>query len=304
MLLIVKNATIKRSGSDLIITWDNSTKQVSTLDLEIVVIVGGNVNLSSDVINFLSSLNIPVLIHGKKVDTILVTPFINTISEIRKKFYTLDEGSQLLLAKRFIEGKIRGMINVAKYFSYIDKLEINTEIEVKLKAKDKKSLILEEAELSKQTWEELKKFIPNFQGRKPRGDDPINRAIDYAYSLIYSLSAHAIIAAGLDPYAGLLHVNQPGKLSLVYDFSEMFKPVAIHTVIAVARRSKLSLDREGYLNKDGLELVTKHLYSIIYKRRGKRRTIRGEFYKKANDLKKFVLEAVDFQPFIYKPQAT
>ena len=298
MILIVKNATIKKSGSDLIISWDNSNKQVSTLDLEMVVMVGNNVNISSEVINFLSSLNIPILIHGKKVDTVLVTPFINTIAEIRRKFYTLDEGSQILLAKRFIEGKIRGMINVAKYFSYIDKLQVN-EIDVRIRAKDKKSLILEEAELSKEAWEELKKFMPSFQGRKPRGEDPINRAIDYAYSIIYSLSTHALIAAGLDPYSGLLHVNQPGRPSLVYDFSEMFKPVAIHTVIAVSRRSKLSLDSEGYLKKEGLELITKHLYSILYKR--KRRTIRGEFYRKANDLKKFILDAVDFQPFIYKP---
>jgi len=49
----------------------------------------------------------------------------------------------------------------------------------------------------------------------------------------------------------------------------------------------------------GLELVTKHLYGILHKRR--RTTIRGEFYRKANDLKKFVLDAVDFQPFVYKP---
>jgi CRISPR-associated protein Cas1 len=298
MLLIVKNATIKKSGSDLIISWDNSSKQVSTLDLEMLIIVGNNVNLSSEVINFLSSLNIPILIHGRKVDTILVTPFINTITEIRRKLYTLDEGSQILLAKRFIEGKIQGMINVARYFSYKDGLQVN-EVEVRISAKDKKSLILEEAKLSKEAWEELKKFVPSFQGRRPRGEDPINRAIDYAYSIIYSLSTHALIAAGLDPYYGLLHVNLPGRPSLVYDFSEMFKPVAIHAVIEVSRMAKLSLDGEGYLKKEGLELITKHLYSILFK--NKRRAIRGEFYRKANDLRKFVLDAVDFQPFIYRP---
>jgi CRISPR-associated protein Cas1 len=42
-LLIVKNATIKKSGSDLIISWDNSSKQVSTLDLEMLIIVDNNV---------------------------------------------------------------------------------------------------------------------------------------------------------------------------------------------------------------------------------------------------------------------
>ena len=251
MLLIVKNAAIRRRGSDLLISWDSSSKQVSTLDLEMVVIVGNNVEMSSEVINFLSSLNIPVLIHGKRADAVLVTPFVNTIAEIRRKLYALDEDSRVLLAKRFIEGKVRGMINVAKYFSYIDKTQVR-EIDVRLSARDRKSLILEEAALSREAWEELKKFLPSFEGRKPRGEDPINRAIDYAYSIIYALSTHALIAAGLDPYYGLLHANQPRRPSLVYDFSEMFKPVAIHAVIAVARRSRLSLDSEGYLNKDGL----------------------------------------------------
>ena len=301
MILIVKNANIRRMGSDLVINWgDNKVRQVSTLDLELLIIVGNNVGLSSEVINFLSSLNIPVLIHGRRTDTILVTPFINTISEIRRRYYALDEDSRLLLARRFIEGKIRGMLNVAKYFSYIDKVAVN-EFEVRLKARDRKSLMLEEAELSKMAWEELRKFMPKeFPGRKPRGDDPINRALDYAYAIIYTLSTHALIASGLDPYAGLLHVDQPGRPSLVYDFSEMFKPVAIHTVIAVSRRSRLSLDSEGYLRKDGLELITKHLYAILHKKRGKR-TVRGEIYGKANDLRKFVVESIDFQPFIYKP---
>ncbi|WP_252900770.1 CRISPR-associated endonuclease Cas1 [Vulcanisaeta sp. JCM 14467] len=167
MILIVKNANIRRKGSDLIINWgDNMVRQVSTLDLELLIIVGNNVSLSSEVINFLSSLNIPILIHGRRTDTILVTPFTNTISEIRRKYYALDEDSRLLLARKFIEGKIRGILNVAKYFSYIDKVVVN-EFEVRLKARDRKSLILEEAELSKMAWEELRKFMPKeFPGRK------------------------------------------------------------------------------------------------------------------------------------------
>ena len=299
MILVIKNASVKRKGSDLVVTWGNVTRVVSTLDLEMVVVVGGNVELTSDVINFLSSLNVPVLIHGKRTDTVLVTPFVNTIAEIRRKFYSLDEGSRLILAKRFIEGKIMGMLNVAKYFSYIDKVEVQ-DFEVRLKGKDPKSLIAEEAELSRKAWEELRKFLPSFQGRKPRGEDPVNRAIDYAYSLIYALSTHALIAAGLDPYAGVLHVEQPGRPSLVYDFSEMFKPVAVHAVFAVARRSVPSLDREGYLKKDDLEVITKHLFELIHKRRGKR-TIRGEIYAKANEVRKYVVDAVDFKPFVYRP---
>jgi len=66
MILIIKNASVKRQGSDLLISWKNSSTQVSSLDLELVIIVGSNVELSSDVINFLAYINVPVLIHSKK----------------------------------------------------------------------------------------------------------------------------------------------------------------------------------------------------------------------------------------------
>jgi len=301
MILIIKNASVKRQRSDLLISWKNSSTQVSSLDLELVIIVGSDVELSSDVINFLAYINVPVLIHSKKTDSVLVTPFINTVSMVRKKYYMLDEGSRILLAKRFIEGKIKGMLNVARYFAHIDGVSVNT-FDFTIETKDSRSLIQEEAELSRKAWEILKNFMPQgFIGRKPRNDDPINRAIDYTYSIIYALCNHAVIASGLDPYAGLLHIDQPGRPSLVYDFSEMFKPVAIHTVMAVSRRGRLGLDKEGYLKGEDTQKLTRHIYQLLHSKAKGRRSVRGEIYGKANEVKNYLLKSVDFKPFVYRP---
>ena len=56
----------------------------------------------------------------------------------------LDEGSRILLAKRFIEGKIKGMLNVARYFAHIDGVSVNT-FDFTIETKDSRSLIQEEA---------------------------------------------------------------------------------------------------------------------------------------------------------------
>ncbi|BCS94307.1 CRISPR-associated endonuclease Cas1 [Metallosphaera javensis (ex Sakai et al. 2022)] len=293
IILIVKNATISRKASDLIITWAGKTTEVSTHELELLIIMGSNVTLSSSVLLFLASIGVPVVINGKIYDSVLVSPFLNTMSEIRAKQYLMSDNDKLYLAKKFIEGKILSMNNLMKYFSYLRKIQVNP---VKIsfdKVSDIDSLRVREAEMSKKAWEELSKFFPNFSGRKPRNNDPINRGIDYAYSIIYGLCTHALIAVGFDPYFGVMHKNMSGRVSFTYDFSEMFKPIGIHAVFAT---KSLSLDSNGYLSKDSALSVTKHLYDIIVKKK-----IKSAIYRKGNELKKFVMENKDFTPFAYKP---
>ncbi|WP_244263100.1 CRISPR-associated endonuclease Cas1 [Saccharolobus islandicus] len=295
---MVKNASVKREGSDLLVKWRDKSVTVSVADLELVIIIGSNVNMSSEVLLFLSSQNVPVAIHGKYSDVVLVSPFMNSMSDVRSKQYCMSEDRKIILAKRFIEGKVRGMFNVAKYFGYLNQIEVKVE-ELDLRGvNDLNSLRLIEAEYGRKAWDELKKFLPReFTGRKPRNEDPINRAIDYAYSIIYSLCTHALIAVGLDPYAGVMHSNFPGRLSFTYDFSEMFKSVAVHVVISSSRRVKLSLDKKGYLSKESAEYITKYLYTILRKKK-----VRSAIYRLAYKVRKFVTDLVDFEPFIYKPK--
>lgn len=159
-------------------------------------------------------------------------------------------------------------------------------------------LRLKEAELSKIAWEELKKYLPkDFSGRKPRNEDPINRSIDYLYSLIYALCTHALISVGLDPFYGFMHTNGPGKYALTYDFSEMFKPFAIHVLLTTIRRgTSITLDKKNYLTSFSLTIFTKNFYEMLLKRK-----IRAIIYLKANELKKSIVEYKAFNPYVYKP---
>ncbi|MCH1772195.1 CRISPR-associated endonuclease Cas1 [Metallosphaera sp. D4-4] len=273
--------------------WGTKSTEISTHELELLIIIGSNVVFSSSVLLFLSSVSVPVIINGKTHDSILVSPFLNTISEIRQKQYLMNDHDKLYLAKKFIEGKILSMNNLMKYLSYLRKIEINP---VKINfdgVSDIDTLRMREAEMSKKAWEEISKFFENFSGRKPRNNDPINRAIDYAYSIVYGLCTHALIAVGFDPYFGVMHKNMAGRVSLTYDFSEMFKPIGIHAVFAT---KNLTLDNKGYLAKDSALTLTKHLYEIIIKKK-----VKIAIYRKANELRKFVTENKDFTPYAYKP---
>ena len=51
----------------------------------------------------------------------------------------------------------------------------------------------------------------------------MNALLNYGYGILYSQVWSALTLAGLEPFAGFLHVDRPGKPSLVLDFIEEFR---------------------------------------------------------------------------------
>lgn len=73
-----------------------------------------------------------------------------------------------------------------------------------------------------------------FEGRKREGDvGPVNAILNYGYGILYSRVWAATLHAGLDPFAGFLHTDRPGKPSLVLDLVEELRaPVVDRAVLA------------------------------------------------------------------------
>lgn|GEM_PF-411504 len=330
MLLVVRGPVkIGKRGSTLVVRSPklDEKKQVSwvseaypLLDLELVVVVGSRASISTGAILMLAEAGAPLVFHSRRVDSVLLAPFAVRVAETRRRLYRLTESLEwrVAIGKSFVEGKLRGLANVARYFTYKE-AERNPEMEKYLeviaeaeearreeieRVKDVEGLRVYEAKWSKKFWELLSPFIPphyEFTGRNPRGSDPINSAISYSYAILYGLCTHALVAAGLDPYAGVLHAERAGRTSLTYDFSEMFKPVAVHAVITASRTADLKVGRDGYLNRDSLNAVTKALYRNLKRKLPTwKHRVRGYIYGKAWELRVNVEKGERFTPFIYK----
>jgi len=329
MILVVKGvAKISKKGSTVVVSvpkrdaegnvvWE--TQSIPLLDLDLLAMVGSRIRLSSGVALMLAEANIPVLIHSKRSNCILTNPFDVRVAEVRKRLYRLSDNIEwrIHIGKVFIEGKLSGFANVIRYLAYkevergedakwvleeIDNINKLREVETS-NIRSIEDLRLYEARWSKRLWELLATFIPNeygFTGRDPKSRDPMNSAISYAYAIIYGLCTHALIASGLDPYVGIIHSERAGRTSLTYDFSEMFKPLAIHAVTVASRVAKLDVDKSGYLTKSSLEIVTRTLYKAL-KRKHKswRYTAKGEVYAKAWELRQNIEKGTTFRPFIY-----
>lgn len=77
--------------------------------------------------------------------------------------------------------------------------------------------------------------------------DPINSLLNYGYGILYSKIWGALLNAGLEPFAGFIHVDRPGKPSLVLDFIEEFRqPIVDRTVIALVNKGS-SVEMEDNL---------------------------------------------------------
>jgi CRISPR-associated endonuclease Cas1 len=99
-------------------------------------------------------------------------------------------------------------------------------------------------------------------GREHRGAvDPVNSALNYGYGMLYNQVQHALLLAGLDPYAGFVHVDRPGKPSLVLDAIEEFRqPIVDRTVFGLLNKGvEIEVDDAGMLTQATRRLLAERV---------------------------------------------
>ena len=115
--------------------------------------------------------------------------------------------------------------------------DIKKEIEVKYKKIDlcREFLFSKEAEITKRYYKSISMLINKkigFNGRTRRPPkDPVNALLSYGYAILTSQIHKAILIAGLEPFAGFLHTDRAGKISLVYDLIEIFRQPVVDRLV-------------------------------------------------------------------------
>jgi CRISPR-associated protein Cas1 len=102
----------------------------------------------------------------------------------------------------------------------------------------------------------------NWQGREGQGaTDLVNSLLNYGYGVLYTRVEQALMLAGLDPFAGFVHTDRPGKPSLVYDLVEEFRqPIVDRTIFALLNlRTGFEQDNDGRLTADTRKLLIRKL---------------------------------------------
>ena len=325
MTILVVEGTAKihrKHGNIMVKDPDENKIEVSTPDLDLVLAVGERIAITTSAILTLASQGIPLVVISGTTNTVasLLEPVTIGTADIRESQYlcVIDEECRVRYAKEIIRSKLRGLNNLLRYEHKYHKNEIRdyqyiresllTQVAKINQVTNIEELRAVEAVGSKYAWNIIAQLIPEkygFTGRKPRAGDVINSSLDFLYAIIYSILHKSLVATGLDPYAGVMHVRKQGRVSLVYDFSEIFKPIAIHVVIQASRNANLKQFRTShYLKPHTIEILTSYLYKRLKReseKQYKRQSIWQLLIREAHKLQKAITTRTPYKPYTYNP---
>jgi CRISPR-associated protein Cas1 len=292
-------AFVSKHSERLIVSkGDEKLIQAPLLHLETVLIASHGVAISSDAVRECAERGIPIHFvsgSGNAYASVYSSGLTGTVLTRRAQLEAFHTVRGLLLPIAFAQGKLGNQANFLKYMSKYRKESAPEVFEILRAAAEKILETVSDLETMKtlpevlsgeratiddwrfeilgmegraaQTyWEALKAALPvelEWQGREGRGArDPINSALNYCYGILYGQIERALVLAGLDPYAGFVHVDRPGKPSLTFDAIEEFRaPIVDRTIFGLANKGvKFEQDERGYLTEGTRKMLAEKFF--------------------------------------------
>ncbi|MBI4497312.1 MAG: CRISPR-associated endonuclease Cas1 [Chloroflexi bacterium] len=298
--------------------------------LEHVLVLSGGVSLSSDVIRECAERGIDItFLSGSGVPYArLISPALTgTVRTRREQLLAYLDGRGVTLCKAFVAGKLANQATLLRYLAKnrrqkdFDRYDQAREAAFRIQDYGRQvqglrsetvdalrqELMTLEAHGAKLYWEAMRELlVPDvgWEGRETRGaTDLVNSLLNYGYGILYSHVERAILLAGLDPYAGYLHVDRAGKPSLVLDLIEEFRQMVVdRTVFGLLNRGATLEVEEGRLTEPTRRLLAERVNERLdgeepYE--GKKHKLRTVLMSQARHLATFVRgEGKPYTPFV------
>lgn len=289
------------------------------------IYVFGEVTVSKKFLEYVSKKEI--LIHffnyyGYYVGTFYPREHLNSGYMILKQAqHYLDEEKRLSLAKEFVYGSSKNILNVIKYYKNRGKdlkhienyiLSLNEHI---VDCKGPGELMGIEGNIRDIYYKsfdiiiENKDFIFEKRTRRPP-KNYLNALISFGNSMVYVLILSEIYKTHLDPRIGYLHTTNFRRFTLNLDVAEIFKPIIVDRIIfKIIAKNMLTVDdfekdMGGILLKEkGRKVFVKEFdnklkTTIKHRKLGRHvsynRLIRMELYK----LQKHFMGEEEYYPYI------
>jgi CRISPR-associated protein Cas1 len=248
-----------------------------------IVIASRGVSISTDLIEELCERGIRVTFLTGRGNpyAMLSSPMLTaTVITRREQISAYWDERGLAFSKKIVAGKIKNQAALLKYFGkYLKSTDEERYEIVNAKAMSLTSLRRKvdkveggkiddarhpllglEGTAGRIYWEGVSEVISDhalFTRREHRGaTDPVNSMLNYGYGILYSVIWGAIVNAGLEPFAGFLHVDRPGKPSLVLDLIEEFRQSIVdRQIFATVNHEQRVTFKEGLLDQESRRMV-------------------------------------------------
>jgi CRISPR-associated protein Cas1 len=296
-----------------------------------IVIGSPGVALSADLVEACCErgIRLSFLTRSGKPYAMLSSPMLTaTVITRREQLAAYNDSRGVELARAIVRGKLANQASLLKYFgkylkesdpSVFDQLSALAKSLVKGRADAarisqpnidaaREALLSIEGLAGRTYWKGVRLLVPEefgFASREHRGaPDPVNSALNYGYGILYTQVWGALMNAGLEPFAGFLHVDRPGKPSLVLDMVEEFRqPVVDRAVIAAIGRGTAIETREGMLTDAARRAVAAAVLERIESEvnfRGRRYKLKSVIQIQARNVATFLRGGEKYRPFAFK----
>jgi CRISPR-associated protein Cas1 len=302
--------------------------QVPFLRLQEVIVGSAGVSLSSDLIEDLCArgVRLAFLNSSGKPIALVTSPMLTATVETRRaqlEAYTTQRGADL--CRWIVAGKLRNQEKLLRYFAKSREGEFRQSLEHAASAVRKlrqAALAVEgactdavrpalmgfEGTAGRMYWREVGRLLPDelgFEGRQHQGPgDAVNAALNYGYGILYSHVWGAVMNAGLEPFAGFLHVDRSGKPSLVLDLVEEFRqPVVDRAILTWLNKGGRLTIVKGLLDGASREAVASRVLLRLIAtetHRGKQHQVRSIVQMQARLAASAVRGLRDYRPFTFK----
>lgn len=252
-------------------------------NLSQIVITGQGVGMSSNLVGFCMNRKIPIDFfdaQGVHLGSIISSKYMqNTLWNKQAAADTLLRNT---IALGIIEGKIKNQHALLKYFNKYHKthypqlqprMVMMEEVVDKFKQWRKranpadenfqKGLLGHEAQVAIRYWDYIRELFSDdkvsFAQREHQGaKDLVNSMLNYGYAILYVRIWQALLAAKLNPFESLIHVQREGRPTLVYDMIEIFRSQVVdRVVISLVQKGQDLEVRNGLLTDQTRKLLVK-----------------------------------------------
>lgn len=309
-----------------------TVQEVPFFQVEQVVLVGRGMSLSTDLLAECADRGIPLHIltpMGKPATMLVSAGLTGTVRTRREQLLAYADGRGVALGKAFASGKCLNQANVLKYMGKYRKekdaalyretrdaaiaitalADEITRLEGETIDDVRPSLLNREGRAAQIYWEVVGKLLDadlGWTGREHRGaQDVVNMALNYGYGILYARVEYAALLAGLDPYGGFVHVDRPGKPSLVLDLIEEFRQAVVdRTLFGILNKgSEIQVADDGSLALETrrmlAEKINDRLEEGTERYEGKKHALRVILASQAGHLATFVRgERATYEPFV------
>lgn len=327
-----------RKRNRFVVKKAGEVKELVADDVDSIICCSSGVAFSASALELAVTNNIQVVFarySGWPYAVLMPASMTGSVRARREQFIAYNDERSLVLAKKFIAGKLVNQANFLKLMAKnrrqtdprlakrlyesskcIDEVNERIGREQGSRIDEKRQQLMNlEAEGAKFYWDAIRQILPaelGFTGRETRGArDPFNAMLNFGYqTILFPEVWKAVSYAGLDFYAGYLHADRPGKPSLVLDLMEEFRQQLVdRTLVGLITKNVIkpnevlaaeTVEEGRVLSKDVIKVLLASFQERLDSEvmfNGQKGSLKSFIHLQPRCVVRFLLKEAEYVPF-------